>query len=301
MVSLEEKITFQKRIQSSAKLKAFYDLLLGSEVSIPADGLNESDEIFYGVINSLQSNDKTLFETYYNKKNKSNPGKESPSPFVNDDFLIFALITGIAKFCLDKTWISNIISVRPRNSFTVTFENLVDENYYSKNNLPEIVLIYFGFIDSRLISNEFLKTTYKSISQNYSLLESKSDFHILCSLRSYDKIIESIEPNDSGNIGLLKEFNSSFIKRVKTVSWVVQTIILVAILYGAIEFISIKPTVKLFFDKIGSVLKILGLFGISQFGNAFPVLKRKLYAFLLKLFGYPKGLINQVMASQNKK
>lgn len=301
MVSLEEKITFQSRIFSIPKLKAFYDFLMGTEIPLPVDGLNESDEIFYGIIYSIQCNSKTLFEKYYNKKNKSNPGKDSPSPFVNDDFLIFSLITGIAKFYLDKTWIRNIISVRPRNSFTTTFENLVDENYYSKNNLPEIVLMFFGFIDSKLISNDFLVITYKSVSKNYSLMESKSDFHILCSLISYNRIIELVEPNDAGNVNLLREFNVSFLKRVKTFSWVVQTIILVSILYGTVELISIKPSVKIFFDKTGSALKIFGLFGISQLGNAFPAIKGKLYVLMLTLFGYPKGLIRLVTSGQNKK
>ena len=111
MVSLEEKSTYQVRINESPKLTAFNNLLLGKPTIQPdiAD-LKESDELYYAIVTAIQTNDKTLFETYFNKKNKSNPSKESPSPFVNDDFLIFCLIVGIIKFGCDKSWIKNIIS-----------------------------------------------------------------------------------------------------------------------------------------------------------------------------------------------
>jgi len=295
MVSLEEKSSYQVRINESPKLTSFNNLLLGKSILQPEiSELNESDEIYYAILTAIQTNDKTLFEIYFNKKNKSNPSKESPSPFVNDDFLIFCLIVGIIKFGCDKSWIKNIISLRGRNAFTITLGNIINENFYSTSNLPEIILMFFKLHNQALITNEFLTTTFKSISDNVTLFESKSDFHILCSLRSYDLIIELKESTDGSEVNLLKEFNLKFLARIKVVAWLVQTIILISVLYGTIEIISYKPEIKTFFDKIGSVVKISSLIGISQLGNIFPLMKKKLFEIMLKVFGYPKELINKL-------
>ena len=295
MVSLENKSTYQARINESPKLSAFNNLLLGKSILQPElTDLKESEEIYYGVVKAIQINDKTLFEAYFNKKNKSNPSKESPSPFVNDDFFIFCLIVGIGKFNCDKSWIKNIISIRSRNHYTITLENIINENFYSKSNLPEIVLMFFKLNNQALITNDFLTTTFKSICDNTALFENKSDFHIVCSIRAYDLIIELKESTDGSEVNLLKEFNLKFVSRIKILAWFIQTIILIALLYGTIEIISFKPEVKAFFDKIGSVLKVFGLFGISQLGNIFPFIKRKLFEIVLRLFGYPKELINKL-------
>jgi hypothetical protein len=283
------------RINESHKLTAFNNLLLGKDiVSFQKEDLNESDEIYLGLVNGIHSNDQAAFENYYNKKNKSHPSKESPSPFVSDDFLIFCLIVGITKFRLNNSWIKTIVSIRSRNAITITLENILNENYYSKSNLYEIVLMYFQLNNPSLITNDFLNNTYKSIVENTTLFDSKSDFQILCAVRAYDLIIELKVSPEGSEINLLKEFNSSFLKRIKILSWFIQTVLLVALLYATIELISFKPTVKEFFDKIGSVLKIFGLFGISQLGNIFPIIKRKSYETLLRILGYPKALVKEV-------
>ena len=72
--------------------------------------------------------------------------------------------------------------------------------------------------DPSLITNDFLNTTFKSISENTTLFESKSDFQILCAIRAYDLIIELKEASDGSEINLLKEFNAIFIKRIKILS-----------------------------------------------------------------------------------
>ena len=64
-------------------------------------------------------------------------------------------------------------------------------------------------------------------------------------------------------------------------------------MYLSIELISINPKTKVFIDEMGSVLKIFGIIGLSQLGNIFPYLKRKIYELTLRLFGYPKALIKK--------
>lgn len=301
MVSLENRTDYSLRISESPKLTAFNSLLLNKTITVPNEqDLNESDAIYFGLINAIQMSDRAAFENFYNKKNKSNPSKESPSPFVNDDFLIFCLIIGITKFDLDKSWIKNIISIRSRSASTITFENLLNGNYYSKSNLFEVVLMFFQLNNSTLITADFLNDAFKSITTNNTLFESKSDFQILSALRAYDSIILLKESPDGSEISLLKQFNKTFLTRVKVFAWFIQTAILVIILYAFMKMISINPDMKVLFDKIGSVLKILALVGLSQLGNLLPVLKSKSYEILLRLVGYPKELISRLDKSEKK-
>lgn len=118
-------------------------LLTGKTITQPqGDDFSETDDIYFGIISAIQSNDKTAFEKHYGKKSKSKPSKESPAPFVNDDFLVFSIIVGVSKFKLDKSWIKHTASIRSKNSITTTLDNLLAENYYSTSNLPEIVFMF---------------------------------------------------------------------------------------------------------------------------------------------------------------
>lgn len=292
MVSLENKNTYLDRIKGIPKLKAFYDLLIEkSTVFSNNDSLSETDELFFRIITAIQTNDREAFERLYLKKSKSNPSKESPAPFVNDDFLIFCLIVGISKFEFDKSWIKNIVSIRSRSAITITLENLLNEDYNSKSNLYEIVLIYIQLNNTSLITNSLLNDTFKNISRNTTLFESKSDFQILCAIQAYDLIIELKEAPEGSEINLLKQFKSRFLKRVKILTWIIQTSIMILFLFGLIELISNVPSIKNFFNDYDPLFGVLGL---SIFGNFIPSIKKKSYEILLRIFGYPKALIKNL-------
>ena len=69
MVPLEDRIDYLSRINESHKLTAFNNLLLAKKVVVPKDqDLNESEEIYFGIINAIQISNKVDFEKYYNKK-----------------------------------------------------------------------------------------------------------------------------------------------------------------------------------------------------------------------------------------
>lgn len=290
MVSLEKIFGFQARIETTSKLKAFNNLLLAKPIHCPLEEQNEIEQIYYGILESIIINDKDKFEEFYNRKNKSNPSKESPSPFVNDDFLIFSLIVGIVKYNIEPSWIKKIISLRTRSPLTITLENLVTENYFSKSNLPEIVFIYLQLNKPELINPEFSNTVLKSIFENTNLFESKSDFHIICTLRSYELILELKDSLQGSDVSLLKSFNKQFVSRIKIFAWIIQTIVMISLIYYAFKLITLNTDIKALIDKIGSVLKFLGMFGLSQLGNILPAVKNISLKLSLKLFGYPSTL-----------
>lgn len=293
MVSLEDQINYLNRISNSPKLSAFNQLLMQKGIAKPKGiELRESDEIYFGIISAIQSNDKMAFEIYYNKKSKSNPNKESPAPFVNDDFLIFSIILGVAKFNLDKRWIQNIVSIRSRNAVTTTLDNLLTENYYSKSNLPEVVLMFMQLVSQRLITSDFINFTFKKINENITLFNSRSDFQILCAICSYNSIILLKEAPEGSEMQLLKAFSSNFQKRAKVLSWMLQLLLLFGFLFGLLKLPFYSPNIVKAISDYGYIFTILGAIGFTFLGNQIGFIRRISNEFLMRLMGFPKELIN---------
>lgn len=291
MVSIENRISYIERVNESVKLKVFHHFLLGKDVSILSKDASDLDEQFLKIISSIQRNNKTAFEEIYAKKSKSSPSKDSPTPFVNDDYLIFCLITGIIKFSIDKTWIKNIISIRNRNITTITFENLLNENYSSTSNQSEVVLMFLELCKQSSITNNLLNTAFKSINENTTLLDNRNDFQILCAFRAYDLVIELKEASDGNEIASLKKFNQKFKKRIRIISWILQAGIFFGLIYSLSKLPIYSPEAIPFIEKYNFVFTIIGVFGFTLLGNQIPFIKKKSQELLMRLFGYPKELI----------
>ncbi|CEN45194.1 hypothetical protein [Capnocytophaga canis] len=291
MVSIIDRVSYMARINESLKLKAFHYFLLGKEIaSLSFKNVSETDEIFLNILTTIQTNKKTTFEEIYAKKSKRNPTKEMPAPFVNDDYLIFCLIIGINKFDIDKTWIKNIISIRNRNIITITFENILNENYASTSNQAEVILVYLHIYNQSKINNDLLNTAYKSITENTALLENKNDFQILCALTAYDLIIYHKEASQGNEVSALKSFNSNFIDRIKILSWILQTVIFFGVIYGLFKLRIYTSETVTFIEEYNYVFTLLGGLGFTLLGNQIPLFKNKSQELLMKLFGYPKAL-----------
>jgi len=295
MVPLEEQMTYIQRIEINPKLCAFRNMLSGNPIIIPNSDqqISETDKIYYEIATAIQSDNEEKFTEYYNRKNKSNPSKDNPQPFVHDDFLIFSLIIGIVKFNYDKKWIKTVISARTKNVITTTFENIINGNFNHSDNNKSVVFMYFHLINQSEVSDSFINETLESINKNSQLFQDRNDFIIICSLLSYNRIITLKTLSDSYRIGLLNLFETQFLKRIKILAWFIQTVILILLLYGILMLISIKPDIKDFFDKIDSVFTLLGIIGISQIGNVSKWFKVQFIKILLYLFGYPQSLTSK--------
>jgi len=293
MVSLEEKQTYLQRIDTNPKLSAFKKLLCGQAIIFPVDKqISDTDKIYYEIITAIQTNNKNKFVEFFNKKKNSNPNKDNPQPFIHDDFLIFSLIIGIIKFDCDKEWIKNVIAARIKNDITITFENILSGNFYHSDNSKSVVFMYFNLIDQTKLTSEFVTATFQSINLDNQLFQNRNDFIIICSVLSYNRIIELKTFPESNEIVLLKSFETKFTKRIKILAWIIQTAILVLLFYGILQLFSMKTEIKDFFDKIGSIFTLLGIIGISQIGNVSKWLKKFFINTLLKLLGYPKEMID---------
>lgn len=292
MVSIENRVSYMERIYESPKLMAFHRFLLGKEIaSLSESNISETDEQFLKILSAIQTNNKTVFEEVYSKKSKSNPTKETPAPFVNDDYLIFSLIIGICKFDIDKTWIKNILSIRKRNTTTITFENILNENFASTSNQAEVVLTSLYVYNQSKINNDLLNVAFKSITENTNLLENRNDFQILCAFRAYDLIIEQKEASEGSEITALKNFNKNFTQRIKILSWILQAAIFFALIYGLFKLPIYTPEAVTFIEKYNFIFTLLGVLGFTLLGNQIPLFKNKSQELLMRFFGYPKGLL----------
>lgn len=291
MVSIEDRVSYMNRVNESPKLKAFHHFLLGKEIRSVSNNVSDLDEQFFKILFSIQTNNKKAFTEIYDKKSKSNPSKDSPAPFVNDDYLIFCLIIAIIKFSIDKTWIMNIISIRNRNATTITFENILNENYSSTDNQVEVVLMFLHLCKQSSRNNNLLNLAYKSITENTTLLESRNDFQILCAFRAYDFIIYQKEATEGKEITSLKKFNQNFKTRIKVLSWILQVLIFFGLIYGLLRLPNYTPDVVSFIEKYNFIFTLLGASGFTFLGNKIPFIKNKSQELLMRLFGYPKELL----------
>ncbi|GGE94736.1 hypothetical protein [Flavobacterium limi] len=291
MVSIGERVLYMEGVNESPKIKAFHHFLLDKKVSSLFNGSSDLDEQFFKILSSIQTNNKKAFEEIYTKKSKSNPNRDSPAPFVNDDYLIFCLIIAIIKFDIDKIWIKNIISIRNRNVTTITFENILNENYSSTSNQSEIVLTFLRLFDQSKINNDLLNGALKSITENMNLLENRNDFLILCAFTTYDFIIYQKEASEGNEISLLKKFNQNFKTRIKILAWILQAVIFSGLIYSLSKLPIYKPQVLLFIEKYNFLFTLLGASGFTFLGNQIPFIKNKSQELLMILFGYPKQLL----------
>lgn len=292
MVSLENRLDYLSRINENSKLAAFKRLLWGESISVPEESaLSEAEQIYFGVTKAIQTDRKSDFEAFYNKKSKSNPSSDSPAPFVNDDFLLFSFIVGIDKFGLDKTWIKHIVSIRPRNEVAITFENILNKNFESTSNLPEIVLTFLDLTDTSQITDKLAGFAYKKVTSNMQLIEERSDFRLLSSIRCYDLIINLKTIPDGTDIYLLKRFDEAFSKRIAIVALILQFAVFFGLIYLLINLPKYSPGLIAVFEQYNYIFTLLGAAGITLLGNQIPLIKRTSRELLMRGLGYPKGLI----------
>ena len=220
MVLIEKRLKYLSKINTESKLKliAFYSMLKVNPVIYDEDrALSEADEIYYGVINSIISNNESDFLHYYKIRSRSKPSDKFSSPFVSDDFLIFSLLIGIVKFGVARDWINSILSIRSKNEITETFQNIIKEDYFSLSNIPEIVLCFLSLTNKSLINNDLTNRAYLKIKDDFKLFDNQNDFKILCTLNAYDIIIDLKEIPRGSRISLLEKFDKKFNKRITVV------------------------------------------------------------------------------------
>jgi hypothetical protein len=285
VVSLEERMEYVSQIQNNHKLRTFYDLLFLNNKSFKyPENLNETDQIFFGVIHAILDNDKEEFGSYFEKISKRIPNRDSPAPFIYDDLLIFSLILGIVKFGVDRTWIQEVMSVRNRSTLTITFQNIINDDYYSNSNSVEIVVAFLSIINIKLLTDDFLNRAYSFIVEQNNIFEERNDIKIISCLKSFDTIIKLKSNATSHRLEVLDNFVETFKKRIGVFSDILYNLLIFLLMWLLYKYIKSYPEIQ---DQANIIGLVFGIVGFSIL-NLISSLKNNFRSLLLYLLGYPK-------------
>ena len=293
MVSLEDRSNYLSHVETKPKLAAFYNLLYLGDLSIPTNDVSETDSVYYESIASLLNQDKKRFLKAYRTISKRQVSSHTISPFVHDDFLIFSLLLGIKIFKIETQWIKSIVAIRNRNSITITLENILNDNYASTSNNHEIIISFLSIYDPSKFNNDLLKSSYKVITRNSALLENQNDILILCSLRTFDLIVEMSNPTSGGEIEFLQRFEVRFLKRLKILAVLLYNLILLAILYFLTKLVGGLPEETR--GQLNQYNLIIGIVGAGLIGSNFiHTIRKKFTKLICLLFGYDSRKIESI-------
>ncbi len=272
-----------KLIESNWKTKLFNAFINEK----PINSETNSEDNFVRVINAITKDTKTEFENFYLEFSERKPSEESP--WLHDNFFIFALIVGIVKYSIKKEWIEKVFELREsRNKETTqinnTFKNLINNNFYSKDNLFEIVFVFQELINIAISPLDEINDLYNKLSSDFSLLNIRDDFLKIIRLRAVDLIVLQKELPNTVEITSLKNFKHIFLKRIDILSKAIYTFFVIGLIVGIYIYQSKNKTNQ---DLINTINTISGLLGV---GLIFFIkrLSKGVKLFILVILGYNK-------------
>jgi hypothetical protein len=300
MVSLEARLNYLATIEQNIKLLAFNYLLQGIDKEFTSgENTSLTDDIYYQFIKSIIKKDKSLFCETYQKISNRLPTGDSQAPYINNDFLIFPIIIGIKLFSINPGWIFKVIDIRKNSPVTVTFKNILLENYDSKDNQFSIIITHLSIVNSALISQKMFDEFYYSVTKDTGLFERKSDFDILIALRAYDILLlhKGIPPE--GEVYELQNFERRFLEIVKVIAFVIKNIFFCSVFLLIYKISLSHDQIRKFIVDFGI---ILGFFGVGiLFGvNVNQIVQSYFRNLILLLLGYPKSRISKLYKAGNK-
>lgn len=288
MVSLEGNSAYRQKLISKPIVNAFVKFIEDQEI-IPAN-CSQLDKVLFNAMVAFKASDKDSFEKEYVELSRREPSPTAP--YAYNDFLIFILICGVGKFGLNQDWINRVLDIRNCSDdecklTTLTFKNILSENYSSTNNHLSTVITFQYVLEIPLLENHLLNMTYLGITQS-SFPKFNSDFLNLVSLRAFDVIILRKEVIGGGEVSQLKEFEKKFNSRVSSVSLFFHVIIVIGIYFLIIYFYFInksfqdliKPHLGLF-NALGGGGLVVMFFFTNRLTNTYE-------RFIKRFWGYRK-------------
>lgn len=282
MVFIEDRIEYLSRIQDDNILRLFYGFLQNKSLQIELnDFQNQTDKDLALLVKNLILNKKDDFISLYNQFSQKKPSVTSP--WVNNDYLIFVLITGICRFEINTDWIINVLNIRKtqeivQQQINTTLKNIVTDNLKSNDNLLEIVVV-FQNLQHRPLSHDKMNELYNKIINDKNLFEKKQDFLTCMSLRALDIIICSKGFVDIEKNQKLQQFSEIFLKRTKVIGTGLYWLIITGLISCAIYFYIKNETV---FNTVTNIFGFLGI-GLSGLFKYIPPI---LIKGMRKTFGY---------------
>jgi len=272
-----------KQIESNWKTKLFNDFINEK----PIDSEINSEDNFVRIIKATAKDAKIEFEKFYSEFAERKPSEESP--WLHDNFFIFTVIVGIVKYNIEKEWIEKVFELRESRNreiaqINLTFKNLVNKNYSSKDNLFEIVFVFQELINIPISPSDEINDLYNKLSSDFSLLNIRDDFLKIIRLRVIDLIVLQKELPNTVEIAALKDFKNTFLKRIDFISKVIYAALVIGLVIGIYVYQSKNETNQDLVNTINTISGLLGV-GLLMLIKRLSKLVRRL---ILVILGYNK-------------
>lgn len=261
MVFVEERSNYLHNENKGKNFLLLRDFLINNCVETP----NREGDIFHKLLFSLFSNDTETAQQIVQDYSAKEPNQHSQ--YIYKDMLIFLFICTTKKFDLNQDWINKFLRERKgsqeeKKSITKTFENIVENNFQSKNNLYEIILVYKDILGTREKNQTILNETYSKLSKReFPFYE--SDFLNIVSIKAIDLIILWKEVEDYEENIEIKQFAKAYDNRVKSISyyfsWGLVASLFVATCYFSYVLLFGSTKESEFSNKIFTILGFVGL------------------------------------------
>lgn len=286
MVPLENIASLRERLFSNPRVEQFNRFIKGDKVQALDELANsDTDKIYSEFLIAISNEDENKFKTAYQDFSRKKPSADS-SPWVNNDYLIFAMICGIEKFALDKAWIKDVLSLRKsgsleQQSLTNTFRNIIGGNFLSNDNLHSAIIVFLDLLKKPQLEKALLDNAYTSLTET-EILQSKNDFLIVIALRAYNVIVLAKDTPDSTEAIKLKAFKESFLTRTEFLNEFIFYAIIILLIVVGVKLVREYEGVRKLVTDVGSIVQIVG---IALLG-LLVAMKKRILVWLRKTLGY---------------
>jgi hypothetical protein len=285
MVSIIDRNSYLSELRNNSKFELFFSLIFSLSLKDDFKTTAEIDEIFKNVIYSIVEEDENKFADWYEKISARKPSKYSP--FTNDDLLIFVLVVGTLKFKRSTDWIKEVLDVRENTNeesrlITKTFLNIIQDNFLSKDNAFQIIIVIEELINKVYINWAEKKEFYSQIVR-LRIPFFKSELLNITSFKAFDLIILEWDKSNENYFRFLKEFERGFIKRINIFSRIIYWVLCLVVI-GAIAWLVFNPNYEGLMGKFDTLFGIIGvaIFSYLKSKNVISWIARKIQ----KILGY---------------
>lgn len=280
MVPVEEKCAISKIIESNTKSSAFSKFLNNEAIEDNIENISPKE--YVKILKAISANNSNDFNKHFEEYTKRSLDKESP--FIYDNYLIFALIVGALRFNIKNDWLQKLLALReqnlnePERSITVSFKNLINSNILTQDGFQSIILSGLVLINKASINATLIKNVIMSNS-NLIRVATKDAFlgSILLFSERHIAILASSEENVQ-----LKEFEERFLKRVSILQNAIYSLVVGVLILLWFLIVKNEPQVEKYANTLNAFLGLFG-FAFVWFNKA---IRKSIGALLFFLLGY---------------
>lgn len=271
MVSIEQGAFFQRLRESP--MEPIIQEITSDKVGNYSDDTSNASNLALNLLIAVKVNNGNAAKKYVQILSKRRPTKESH--WIYDNYLLFSVVTAIAKFGLETAWVSEVINLSLSGSFgedkkiKETFKNIVAGNLNAKNDFHQISMLYQSISGDEQFQSMQINSVFSAHwMKPFPYYE--DDFLNLSSLRAVEIAVQKKSLLNAQQQYDLDVFLPTFNRRAdllsNIISWLIVISLMATISYGLVKLNAIEKdfpaVVKMIFFLIGlSGVGILGVLG----------------------------------------